>query len=104
MRGDRIRKLREELGWTQEELAERIGTEVLSINRYENNKTTPDVNKIAAIAEALECSVDYLLDLTDSPAPKHLEASELKTKERVALSAWRRGDKFQAIKVIVDDE
>ena len=104
MRGDRIRKLREEMGWTQEMLAERINVPVLSINRYENNKTTPDVNKITLLAEALECSVDYLLDLSDDPTPKHLNVSELKTKERAALSAWRRGDRFQAIKVIVEDE
>jgi len=104
MRGDRIRKLREELGWTQDTLAERIELPVLAINRYENNKTVPGVDKMARIAETLGCSVDYLLGLTDNPTPKHLETIELNAKERIALSAWRRGERFEAIKVIVSDE
>lgn len=104
MRGDRIRSLREELSWTQEMLAERIDLPVLAINRYENNKTAPNVEKIARIAETLGCSVDYLLGLTDDPAPKHLAVAELNAKERIALSAWRRGDRIKAVKVIADDE
>lgn len=104
MRGDRIRKLREELHWTQDMLAERIEIPVLAINRYENNKTAPNVEKIALIAGALGCSVDYLLGLTDDPTPKRLEMIELNAKERIALSAWRRGDRIKAVKVILDDE
>lgn len=104
MRGDRIRRLREELHWTQDMLSERIELPVLAINRYENNKTAPSVDKIAKIAEALGCSVDYLLGLTDDPTPKRLEVTELSAKERIALSAWRRGDRVKAVKVILDDE
>jgi transcriptional regulator with XRE-family HTH domain len=104
MRGDRIRKLREELGWTQEMLCERLELPILAMNRYENNKTAPDANKLARIAEALGCSTDYLTGLTDDPTPRRLGTAELKAKERVALSAWRRGDRIDAIKVIVEDE
>lgn len=104
MRGDRIRQLREELNWTQDMLAESLDLPVLAINRYENNKTAPNVDKMARIAEVLGCSADYLLGLTDDPTPNHLQAPTLKTKERLALSAWRRGDRIEAIKVIVDDE
>jgi transcriptional regulator with XRE-family HTH domain len=104
MRGERIRKLREELGWTQDVLAEKIGVPVLQINRYENNKTKPNADMITILAENLSCSADYLLGLTDDPTPHHLEASELRAKERIAIAAWRRGDRFEAIKVIVGDE
>lgn len=104
MRGDRIRKLREELDWTQEILAERVNLPVLALNRYENNKTAPDVNKMARIAEALGCSVDYLMGLTDDPTPNSMGTGNLNAKERAALSAWRRGNKIEAIKAIVDDE
>lgn len=104
MRGDRIRQLREELGWTQEMLCERLELPVLAMNRYENNKTAPDANKLARIAETLGCSTDYLTGLTDDPTPRHLSPSELKAKERISLTAWRRGDRLEAIKVIADDE
>lgn len=104
MRGDRIRKLREELGWTQEMLCERLDLPILAMNRYENNKTSPDADKLARIAEALGCSTDYLTGLTDDPTPRSFSPSELKAKERIVLSAWRRGDRMQAVRVIADDE
>lgn len=104
MRGDRIRKLREELGWTQEMLCERLDLPILAMNRYENNKTAPDANKLARIAETLGCSTDYLTGLTDDPTPRNLNVSELKAKERIALTAWRSGDRLEAVKVIVEDE
>lgn len=104
MRGDRIRTLREELDWTQEILAERLSLPVLALNRYENNKTAPNVNVMARIAEALGCSVDYLMGLTDDPKPTSMGTENLNAKERAALSAWRRGQRLEAIKMIVDDE
>lgn len=103
MRGDRIRLAREQLRYTQEDLAEKLEIAVLQINRYENNKTTPSGDIVRKLAEVLHVSSDYLLGLTDEPTPAHLDES-LKPRERAALSAWRRGDRFEAIKVIVEDE
>ena len=39
--GQRLRRERERLSWTQERLAEKIGTSPASINRWENDKTLP---------------------------------------------------------------
>lgn len=104
MRGDRIRQIRENLGWTQEYLAEALDVAVLQINRYENNKNEPSAEVVSRLATVLGCSADYLLGLSDDPTPRHLSPSELKAKERIALTAWRRGDRLEAIKVIADDE
>lgn len=101
MQGQRIRQLRESLGWTQDELAETIGVAVLQINRYENDKNEPSAERLA---QALGCSSDYLLGLVNDPAPKSMESSNLSSKERIALSAWRNGDFKKAIRVIIDDE
>lgn len=104
MRGHRIRGLRENLGWTQEDLAEAVDVAVLQINRYENDKNEPSAEMLSRLATALGCSADYLLGLIDDPMPKSMEAGNLSPRERVALSAWRRGNFREAIKVIVDDE
>lgn len=41
--GQRLRRERERLGWTQEQLAKEIDTSAVSINRWENDKTLPRV-------------------------------------------------------------
>lgn len=102
MRGDRLARIRELRRISQADLAEMVGLGLQQIYRYENGKTEPDGDVVAKIAQALGTSADYLLGLTDSSVP-YIQA-ELKDNERRALNAWRRGDKYDAIKEIVDDE
>lgn len=102
MRGDRLARIRELRRISQADLAEMVGIHNQQIYRYENGKTEPDGDVVAKIAQALEVSADYLLGLTDSPVP-YIEA-DLTENERRALNAWRRGEKYEAIKEIVDDE
>jgi transcriptional regulator with XRE-family HTH domain len=104
MHGQRIRQLRESIGWTQDDLVEAIGVAVLQINRYENEKNEPSAEMLSRLARALGCSSDYLLDLTSDPAPKSMELNNLRARERILLSAWRSGDRIKAVKVILDDE
>lgn len=102
MLGNRLAYIREQRGLTQAELAEIVGLHYQQIWRYENNKTEPDGKIVASIAKALKVSTDYLLGVTDNPTP-YIDA-ELTEMERHALNAWRSGQKYEAIKVIVDDE
>lgn len=102
MRHDRLSRIREQRGLSQVELAERAGLSSQQIYRYENGKTEPDGTVVARIARILEVSTDYLLGTSDFPAP-YIDA-ELTEKERIALDAWRRGERMEAVKVIVNDE
>lgn len=102
MRGDRLARTREQKHLSQAELAEMVDLHYQQIYRYENGKTEPDGEIVARIAKALGVSTDFLLGVTDSPTP-YIDA-ELTASERKALSAWRRGEKYEAIKVIVGDE
>lgn len=68
LRGDRIRKLREDLGLSQLELSKRIGVSVKQVGRYETDKAEPTAHVLANIAKELHCSADYLLNLVDAPA------------------------------------
>lgn len=104
MYGFRIRQLRERLGYTQEFLAERTDVAVGQVNRWENDKATPNGEKVALIASALSTSADYLLGLTDDPVPAHMRGGSFRPQEIAVIDAWRRGDKIQAIKVIASDE
>lgn len=62
-RGDRMRRLRTEQGWTITSLAREIGVSRQQVGAWENEQYEPGLANLAAIAEALSVSTDYLLDL-----------------------------------------
>jgi transcriptional regulator with XRE-family HTH domain len=84
--GDRIKELRTELGLSQAELAQRVGsTDARQISRYENGRITPSVDAIARLAQALDVSLDYLV-FDDMPRrPLHVDDHGL--AERLAALA-----------------
>lgn len=102
--GHRLRALREANRLTQEQLAEQIQVGVLQINRWENHKTEPSGETVARLATALNTSADYLLGLTDDETPVDLLKSGLRPNERAVINAWRRGEKYEAIKTIIKDD
>lgn len=101
MRGDRLARLREERGLTQVELSSELNIGENQIWRYENG-TKPRNEILTKIAEFFNVSTDYLLGIVDYPSA-YIEG-ELTPREREVIAAWRRGDRFEAIKGIVEDE
>lgn len=59
--GERVKKIREKKGWTQEYLAEKAEISKSYLSEVENNKTSPGSNTLLQIANALGATVDYLL-------------------------------------------
>ncbi len=59
--GSRIKELRKEKSWSQDEFAHEAGIDGRQVSRYENNKVTPSIEVIVKIATAFDVSVDYLL-------------------------------------------
>jgi transcriptional regulator with XRE-family HTH domain len=64
--GARFRLLRKELNLSQEEIAEKIGIDVSSINRYEKDKREPEYATLLKIAAFFNVSTDYLLGWTEN--------------------------------------
>lgn len=56
-----LKKLREESGITQKQLADHIGVSQQSINKYENHNIEPDIETLIRIADFFDTSVDYLI-------------------------------------------
>lgn len=75
LRGDRVRELRKEHGWSQGDLGTRIGTDAGRISRYEAGKITPSLEALVRLADVLEVSVDYLV--RDDAPRKILEGHNL---------------------------
>ena len=64
---NRLRKLREERGLTQKELAQALGLSSKStITNYEQNDRDPDYETLIKIANYFEVSIDYLLGQKDN--------------------------------------
>ena len=58
---DKIIQLRKKNGWSQEELAEKMGVSRQSVSKWESAQSVPDLNKILLLGQIFEVSTDYLL-------------------------------------------
>ena len=58
---DKIIELRKKAGFSQEELAEKLGVSRQSISKWEGAQSIPDMNKILALADIFGVTTDYLL-------------------------------------------
>lgn len=58
---DKIMDLRKRNGWSQEELAEKLGVSRQSISKYEGAQSVPDLDKLLKLSEIFGVSTDYLL-------------------------------------------
>jgi transcriptional regulator with XRE-family HTH domain len=67
--GNRIKQRRQQLGLSQNDLADMLKITQNQIWRYEQGKNSPTGEVIIALAQALETSTDWLLGLTDIVKP-----------------------------------
>lgn len=68
-----LRELRQEKGWTQEQLAEKLGVSYQAVSRWETDATYPDIEMLPALADLLEVSLEKLMGVTKT---ERAEASE----------------------------
>lgn len=75
---DRIKLLREKAGFTQVELAERIGVSKSQYIRYETSDVQPPADKLNKLSESLDTTVDFLINGSKNEKAKStLKNSEL---------------------------
>ena len=66
---ERIRNFREDRDKTQTEIARLLRVSQATYSDYENGKLNIPVPSLAALALLYGTSIDYLVGLTDEPAP-----------------------------------
>ena len=59
--GERVKQLRKDKGWTQKQLGNKIGVTYAQLNKYEGGTNAPPLDKLHALASALETTIDYLV-------------------------------------------
>ena len=82
--GKRVAQARKERGWTQEQLAENVGIEPVTMSRWETGDRALSISTLSAISGCLEVSLGDLLD-TERPVPQ----SELAPEEAELLRLFR---------------
>ncbi len=65
---NRVKELRGERGWTQQQLATAVGVSRQSINSIERNRYVPSLPLALKFAEVFECATDAIFTLEENPS------------------------------------
>lgn len=71
--GGVIKKYRKEAGFTQEEMANRLGVTTPAVNKWENGNSKPDIELLAPIARLLNISLDTLFSFHEKLSDAEIE-------------------------------
>lgn len=77
--GDKLRKLRKENNYSQQQLAEKLHVTAQAISKWENNKSVPDIINLVQLSELYDSSLDYLIK-SDKQLQKKLSINNIRLK------------------------
>lgn len=104
MDNSRIVSARKALGWTQQDLAERLGVTQQAVQRYEKQARDLKSSVLVDLSRELGVSVSYLLGLDDSPsvlpvapAPSRMVPVVGRVAAGEAREAIERNDRSQSV-------
>lgn len=97
---DTFVRLRKERGWTQSEIADKIGISVGQVKKYEKGDSAPTLHILTRIAMAFDVSADVLVfDHGNGVAAQKLDSELLNRFQRIIELPDRERD---AIIVLID--
>lgn len=95
--GERIKMRRNELGWTQEQLAQKAGISKSFLSDLENGKRSVSAENLLDIARVLNLSLDYLM----TGEQKEVTLAEVQVPASLVAFAEKEGLTFrQAIALL----
>lgn len=96
---DKIIELRKKNGWSQEELAEKLGVSRQAVSKWEGAQSVPDIQRILEMSRLFGVSTDYLLKedmdygsevITESAADNDSPLRRVDMETASAFLAFRR--------------
>lgn len=85
----RLRTLREEHGYLQKFVADKLGIKSNTLSGYENGTRSPDPSMLSDLADLYNVSIDYLLGRTDNKEALHKQAG-ISDDDYNNLSAYQK--------------
>jgi len=84
---EKIILMRKKNGWSQEELADKLGISRQSVSKWESGASIPELDKIVKLSAMFEVSTDYLLkDEIEEAEASGNEGSQQEPEERRGMS------------------
>ncbi len=99
--GEKIRLVRKEKGWSQQELAKVAGLNWTIINRYENRKAFPNGESLLKLAKALGVTADFLL-FEDAPRTRRIAIKDPDLYEKFLLIEKMPAEDREAVRRILE--
>lgn len=77
---DKIIEERKKNGWSQEELANKLGVSRQAVSKWESSGSIPDLQRILQMSELFGVTTDYLLkdEIEEEPLNKYVETKTIK--------------------------
>ena len=91
--GKKIRQLRRKAGFTQEQLAEKLGIGAQSVSKWENTVAMPDISLLPTLAEVFGVTIDDMFDLTVEQRFNRME-NNLDNSEEIPQDIFREYEDF----------
>ena len=89
----KLRELRKLRGWSQEELANRLGVSRSKIGNYEQGTREPGFEDLEAFADIFNCTIAFLVD-SDRVGPDEyyemLQIAHLRPEENELIEKYRQ--------------
>ncbi|WP_051891615.1 helix-turn-helix domain-containing protein [Lysinibacillus sphaericus] len=85
----RLRTLREERGYLQKFVADKLDIKSNTLSGYENGTRSPDPSMLSSLADLYDVSIDYLLGRTDNKDALHKQAG-ISDEEYNNLSSYQK--------------
>ena len=84
--GKRIAESRRSAGFTQEELANRLGVTPQALSKWEKGASSPDLEMLISLCDILGVSADYLVGKMHFPKVLELLEHEIREKEQASIT------------------
>ena len=92
---DKIIENRKKNGWSQEELADKLGVSRQSVSKWESAQAVPDMKKIIQMSEVFGVSTDYLLrDEIEVPAAPETAPVDYGLEESIRVVTMEEANAF----------
>lgn len=98
---DKIIEERKKNGWSQEELANKLGVSRQAVSKWESSASIPDLQRILQMSELFGVTTDYLLkdEIEEEPLNEYVETKTIKVSMEEAnqyLDMKSRGSRIVA--------
>lgn len=83
---ERIQQLRRKYGFSQKQVAEKIGVSPSVVSGYETGERTPSTEVLLSLSYLFQCSTDYLLGRQSAAPTAFINAEGLTDKQIHAIN------------------